>query len=439
MPQNMIDWLYGLQHFGIKLGLDNIQALLDVLGRPERHYRTVHIAGTNGKGSVAAMLDAMLVADGNRSGLFTSPHLVRPNERIRLLGVDIDDRELDRSLSAMRNVIEAARANGTLAAHPSFFEVITATALEAFRRHEMDVAVLEVGLGGRLDATNAVEADVGVVVSIGLDHLKTLGPTIEKIAAEKAGIVKPGMPVVSGVVQSGARNILIEACERAGGRFIEGRERVALERSDRGDFALRGEHGTYDDLRVALPGPHQIDNARIAVAAYECLMERFGETADASAVREGLARVRWPGRLHWIDRGAGQPRMLLDGAHNAEGIRCVAGYLDEHPLDEGSVLLFGATRGKPLDTLLEPLSRHCRSIVIGRPPIERGLDPQEVARAADPFFDRVVAAADNAGALSLAEALAGVHGSIFVTGSLYLVGDVMGLLEPRPVPGPVAM
>ena len=439
MPENMIDWLYGLQHFGIKLGLDNIRALLDVLGRPERHYRTVHIAGTNGKGSVAAMLDAMLAADGKRSGLFTSPHLVRPNERIRLLGVDIDDRELDRALASMRDVIEASRTNGALSAHPSFFEVITATALEAFRRHEMDVAVLEVGLGGRLDATNAIEADVGVVVSIGLDHVKTLGPTIEKIAAEKAGIVKPGMPVISGVVQSGARNTLIEACERAGARFIEGRERVVLAPSDRGDFALRGEHGTYDDLRVALPGPHQIDNARIAVAAYECLMERFGGTADASAVREGLLRVRWPGRLHWIERGAGQPRMLLDGAHNAEGIRCVADYLDEHPLDEGSVLLFGATRGKPLDTLLEPLSRHCRSVVIGRPPIERGLDPQEVARAAEPFFDRVVAAPDNAGALSLAEALAGTQGTIFVTGSLYLVGDVMGLLEPRPVPGPVAM
>ena len=439
MPENMVDWLYGLQHFGIKLGLDNIQAVLDVLGRPERSYRTAHIAGTNGKGSVAAMLDAMLAASGKRSGLFTSPHLVRPNERIRLLGVDIGDQELNRRLASMRDVIQAARADGTLAAHPSFFEVITATALEAFRQHEMDAAVLEVGLGGRLDATNAVAADVGVVVSIGLDHVKTLGPTIEKIAAEKAGIVKPGMPVVSGVVQSEARSVLVEACERADARFIDGRARVALERHDRGDLVLRGEHGTYDDLRVALAGPHQIDNARIAVAAFECLMEQFGETTQARVVREGLARVRWPGRLQWIDRGPGQPGMLLDGAHNPEGIRCIAEYLDEHPLDDGSVLLFGATRGKPLDPLLEPLSRHCRSVVVGRPPIERGLDPQEVAQAAEAFFDQVVAAPDTAGALSLAEAMAGERGSILVTGSLYLVGDVFGLLERRPVPGPVAM
>jgi dihydrofolate synthase/folylpolyglutamate synthase len=385
------------------------------------------------------MLDAMLAAAGKRSGLFTSPHLVRPNERIRLLGVDIDDRELNRSLASMRDVIEAARTDGALAAHPSFFEVISATALEAFRRHEMDAAALEVGLGGRLDATNAVAADVGVVVSIGLDHVKTLGPTIEKISAEKAGIVKPGMPVISGVVQTAARDVLVEACERVGARFIDGRERVALERYERGGFALHGEHGTYDDLRVALAGPHQIDNARIAVAAFECLMERLGETARARAVRQGLARVRWPGRLQWIDRDAGQPRMLLDGAHNPEGIRCIADYLDEHPLDDGSVLLFGATRGKRLDDLLQPLSRHFRCVVVGRPPVERGLDPQEVARAAEPFFDHVVAAPDIAGALSLAEALAGEQGSIFVTGSLYLVGDVLGLLERRPVPGPVAM
>jgi dihydrofolate synthase/folylpolyglutamate synthase len=435
----MVEWLYGLQHFGIKLGLHNIRTLLDLLGHPERAYRTVHVAGTNGKGSVAAMLDAMLLASGKLSGLFTSPHLVRPNERIRLAGEDIRDDELDSRLSAMRGVIEAARADGTLEAHPSFFEVITATALETFRRHELDAAVLEVGLGGRLDATNAVDADVGVVVSIGLDHVKTLGGTIEKIAAEKAGIVKPGMPVIGGVRQPEALEVLIRTCERVGAEWIDGRERIALEWGDGGTFTLRGNHGAYPDLTVGLAGPHQVDNARIAVAAFEELMQRFGETARADAVREGLARVRWPGRLQRIDRGAGQPAILLDGAHNPEGIRCVSEYLSDHPLGDGAVLLFGATRGKSLEALLQPLSKHCRSAVIGRPPIERGLEPEEVARAAEPFFDRVVTAPDTAGALSLAHAMAGEAGVIFVTGSLYLVGEVLGLLERRPVPGPVAM
>ncbi len=439
MAENMVDWLYGLQHFGIKLGLHNIQGLLDVLGRPERAYRIAHVAGTNGKGSVAAMLDSMLAASGKRSGLFTSPHLVRPNERIRLNGEDIGDRELHRSLAAMRDVIETARKDGTLEAHPSFFEVITATALEAFRRHEMDAAVLEVGLGGRLDATNAVEADVGVVVSIGLDHVKTLGPTIEKIAAEKAGIAKSGMPVVSGVVQPEARAVLAQTCERVGARLIEGREKVVLEGKGRGGFTLRGTHATYDDLHVALAGPHQVDNARIAVAAFECLMERFGETTDPVAVRRGLATVRWAGRLEWIEREGSRPRMLVDGAHNPEGIRCIAEHLDENPFDTPAVLLFGATRGKALEPLLEPLSRHCRTIVVGRPPIERGLDPEEVARAAEPFFDHVEPTGDNAQALARAEALAGREGTVFVTGSLYLVGDLLALLERRPVPGPVGM
>lgn len=435
----MIDWLYGLQHFGIKLGLHNIQVLLDLLGRPERGYRTVQVAGTNGKGSVAAMLDAMLAASGKRSGLFTSPHLVRPNERIRLLGDDIGDAELNTCLLAMRERIERALAAGTLEAHPSFFEVITATALDAFRHHRMDAAVLEVGLGGRLDATNAVDADVGVVVSIALDHVKTLGPTVEKIAAEKAGIVKPGMSVVSGIRQPEARQVLIDACERRGARWIDGRQRIALASGDARGFSLHGAHGAYRDLEVALAGPHQVDNARIAVAAFECLMERFGETAREDAIREGLAKVRWAGRLQWVDRGAGRPRVLLDGAHNPEGIRCIAEYLDAHPLDADAVLLFGATNGKPLDQLLRPLAAHFRNIVVGRPPVERGLDPREVAAAAEPFFDQVEAAADTSAAFSLAEAIAGSDGTIFVTGSLYLVGEVLGLLERRRVPGPVAM
>lgn len=439
MAEDMVGWLYGLQHFGIKLGLHNIRAMLDLLERPESSYRTVHVAGTNGKGSVVAMLDAMIAASGKRCGMFTSPHLVRPNERIRLHGDDIGDDELQRRLFAMRDLVEAAQADGTLPAHPSFFEVITATALVAFRDHTMDAAVLEVGLGGRLDATNAVAADVGVVVSIGLDHVKTLGGTIEKIAAEKAGIVKPGMPVISGVVQPEARAVLLDACEREGATLIEGRDRVGLEAGDASGFVLRGDHGTYRDLHVALAGPHQVDNARIAVAAFECLMETFGERVEERAVRDGLAAVRWPGRLQWIDRGAGKPRLLLDGAHNREGIRCIAEYLKAHPLPSDTVLLFGATRGKSLDDLLEPLSRHCRTIVIGRPPIERGLDPQEVAAAAEPYFDVVEAAAETAAAFSLAEAIAGANGTIFVAGSLYLVGEVLGLLERREVPGPVAM
>jgi dihydrofolate synthase/folylpolyglutamate synthase len=438
LREDMIAWLYGLQHFGIKLGLDNIRALLSLLDHPERSFRNVHVAGTNGKGSVAAMLDAMLGASGLRAGLFTSPHLVRPNERIRIDGTDIGDEELHARLHAMRDRIEPARETGELAAHPSFFEVVTATALDAFHDHGLDVAVLEVGLGGRLDATNAVEADVGVVVSIGLDHVKTLGGTVERITGEKAGIVKPGMPVVSGVVQQVAWNVLQRTCRERGAQLIDARTRVRFTGQAGGRFALEGEHGSYDELEVGLPGRHQIDNARVALAALELLMERMGRRVEPGAVRRGLAEVRWPGRLQWLQPGAGRPRLLVDGAHNAAGMRRVGDFLGEIALRD-AVLLFGATRGKPLEELLAPLAPHCRAAVIGRPPVDRGLEPAEVAVEARKWIDEVDTAEDAHSALAAAERIAGPEGTVLVTGSLYLVGDVLGVLSCEEVPGPVAM
>ena len=437
MAEKMIEWLYNLQHFGIKLGLDNIRTLLEILEQPQRQYRTIHVAGTNGKGSVSAMLDAMLDAMGRRSGLFTSPHLVRPNERIRIAGVDISDDELDRQLLAMRERIESAVASGQLEAHPSFFEVMTATALESFREHRLDAAVLEVGLGGRLDATNAVDAEVGVIVTIGLDHVKSLGPTIEKIAAEKAGIIKEGMPLISGVLQPSAIEVIQSRCAEVGAHFISAAAEFDLVEHDDDSFDLIAPDRSYRNLRCALAGPHQRQNARVALRALEgwCGEERL-PTEDE--VRAGLANVRWAGRLQHIDR-EGRPNLLVDGAHNPEGIDSVASYLERHPPAEGAVLLFGATSGKSIERLLEPLAPYFETIVIGRPPIERGVDAEEVAVSARKLFKVVEAQAETPAAFSLAEAIAGNEGSIFVTGSLYLVGEVLGLLEPNAVPGPVAL
>ena len=223
-----IEWLYGLQRFGIKLGLDNVRALLGMLGLPHAPCRFVHVAGTNGKGSVAAMVEAMLGASGVRTGLFTSPHLVRPHERIRIAGHDIAGNALDRHLFAVRAAIDRGLASHTLSSHPSFFEVITATALAAFAEARVDAVVLEVGLGGRLDATNAIDAETGAVVSLGLDHTSVLGSTIEEIAAEKAGIVKPGMTLVSGVTQQAAIDVVRDACAERGSTFVEARIAATL-------------------------------------------------------------------------------------------------------------------------------------------------------------------------------------------------------------------
>lgn len=438
MPHPSIDWLYGLQHFGIKLGLENIRALLGILGHPERDLAVIHVAGTNGKGSVAAMADAMLGAAGLSTGLFTSPHLVRPTERIRIDGGDLEADELHQRLEAMRGTIDDARQRGELEAHPSFFEVMTATALLAFRDHGVQAAILEVGLGGRLDATNVVEADVGVIVSIGFDHTKTLGDTLEAIAGEKAGIVKTGMPVVSGVVQQRAVEVVRQVCDERQARFIDARTAVELRDRDGERFTLRSGTGVHADLEPALPGSHQIDNARVAVAAVEELATRRGFALPPDCVRRGLASVRWPGRLQWLEPADGPPRLLFDGAHNPPGIQAVARFLAGREWAR-PVLLFGATRGKSLDELLAPLAKFADEIVIGRPPVERGLDPAEVAEVARNYFERVETAHGPREALARARILAGPERWVLVTGSLYLVGDVLGTLDDDPVPGPVAL
>ncbi len=438
MAHEMIDWLYGLQHFGIKLGLDNIRALLEALGHPERSYRCLHIAGTNGKGSVAAMADAMLTASGLRSGLFTSPHLIRPNERIRIAGRDIEDRELHRLLGEMREMIDWALAEGKLETQPSFFEVITATALQAFAEQRVEAAVLEVGLGGRLDATNAVDSDVCVVVSIGFDHVKTLGPTLERIAGEKAGIIKPGVPVVCGVIQQRAIDVLERTCRARGSKLVDARSAVRLISEDGERYTLASAEREYPDLCCSLPGRHQIDNSRVALASFEILAERMGLTPDPAKVAEGLGGVRWPGRLQWVEPGNGMARLLLDGAHNPAGIAAVTRFLRSHEPPR-PVLLCGATSGKPLDKLLGPLANLVDGVVITRPPVERGLDPDEVAKQVSSLFGKVKTAAKPADALRIAVRMAGEQRYVLVTGSIYLVGEVLGLLTADEVPGPVAM
>jgi dihydrofolate synthase/folylpolyglutamate synthase len=438
MAEPMIEWLYGLRQLGIKLGLDNIRGLLRLLEHPEKHYRIAHVAGTNGKGSVAAMLDAMLEASGVRSGMFTSPHLVRPNERIRIAGRDIESVELHRRLASMRDRIEGALARGELQVHPSFFEVMTATALESFKDHALKATVLEVGLGGRLDATNAVDPDVCIVVSVGLDHTKTLGGTLERIAGEKAGIIKPGKPVVCGAVQQRPVDVLRDACRKRGARWIDARLAVRLVAEDENGFTLRTSRATYPGLRLSLAGRHQIDNARVALAAFELLAETLGLGPDPDAVRDGLARVRWPGRLQWIRADGDGPDLLLDAAHNPSGLRSLISHLRENELGR-PVLLFGATSGKPLRRLLEPLSSFSDAAVLTAPPVERGIDPEELMRIAAPLFERVETLPDPADALRRAQEIAGTERPVLVTGSLYLVGEILGLLSDAEVPGPVAM
>jgi len=436
MSAKMIDWLYGLQHFGVKLGLHNIRALLRVLEHPESAFPSILLAGTNGKGSVAVMTEAILRASGLGTGMFTSPHLVRPNERIRLDGREIESTELDELLTKMRDTIAAALDREQIEAHPSFFEVITATALQAFHDHKVDAALLEVGLGGRLDATNAVEADLAVIVTVGLDHTKTLGETLAEIAAEKAGIVKPGKPVVSGVEQPEALAVLQQIARERDARWIDARAEFELVPGANESFALTGRERHYPELRLSLPGRHQWHNARVAVTTAELFADLHDLELTPESVRCGLRDVRWPGRLQWVPKRNGSPRILLDAAHNAAAMQALVAYLRAQP-QPPDTLVFGATRGKPLHELLGSLSELAPRLVITRPPVDKGLDPLEVAEVARPLFGNVEICADPEEALHRGREWTDDDGYLLVTGSLYLIGEVLGLLEGGDVPGPV--
>ncbi len=431
-----IRWLYGLERFGIKLGLDGMRFMLEALGRPDAGYPCMLVGGTNGKGSVAASIDAILSAAGIRAGLYTSPHLVRPGERVRIAGADISDSELGGYLAEARDVIASGLRDGSLAAHPSFFETMTAAALVAFRKERVQAAILEVGLGGRLDATNAVDAVASVVVTVDLDHTDRLGTTIEQIAREKAGIVKPGRPLVSGVRQPEAVEILRGACAAAGARFIEVLDASSRVDHPDGSFTIETARERYPEIRPSLPGRHQAENARTAIVALEEFSRESGLRVSPEAVRSGLTRVRWPGRLQWI---SGDPPILLDGAHNPAGAEALAAYLRSRR-GPRPVLLFSAVKNKDVAAIARPLQSLVAAVVVTRSRVDRAADPAELVSRLSGILPRCEEVADPARALARAREIAGKRGCVLVAGSLYLVGEVLAMLEGDVgAPGPISL
>ena len=438
VDQTPVAWLYALQSLGIKLGLEGIRALLELLDRPDRAFPILLVGGTNGKGSVSAMLDALFQAHGRRTGLYTSPHLVRPGERIRLFGADISPRDLDRLLVQVRDACERGVATGALATQPSFFEVMTAAALLAFRDAAVDLAVLEVGLGGRLDATNATEPVVSTIVTVDLDHTAQLGDTLAAIAAEKAGIIRRSRALVSGVRQREALAVLRARCATMSATFIDARTAVGIEDGPRGTFSLRTPVAEYDDLRLPLPGSHQRENARVAAATLEAAAGALGFEIRPAAVRDGLAATRWPGRLQIVP---GRPTLILDGAHNPAGAEALAVHLAERAAsgEPKPMLLFGSMKDKDLAGMLRPLSPHVARMIATRPDIPRAMDSGELAKAASELGLEAEAVPGAAAALERARVLAGDDGLVLVAGSLYLIGEVLAALEGLDAPGPVGM
>jgi dihydrofolate synthase/folylpolyglutamate synthase len=385
-----IDWLFGTQDRGVKLGLDNIRRLLAAMGDPQNGLRFIHVAGTNGKGSVCAMIDSISRSAGVRTGLYTSPHLVRFNERIQINGRPIDDEDVVRGIGRVRSLIDEER-------HPTFFEITTALAFDYFRRHEVNLVVLETGLGGRLDATNLVHPLISVLTSIDMDHQKWLGDTLGQIAAEKGGIIKRGVPVVSGPQFGEVRTVL---------------EQIAAERSAPISYA----ESPIEGLFIGLAGSHQRVNAAIAVNA----VRTAGIQADQQAIKEGLANVYWPGRFQRVN-----DRTVLDGAHNPAATKCLIETWRQCHGSEKATIIFGGLFDKDLEGMISILSALAARFLIVPIRSQRAASTAEI----ESFVPRHLSTIQCSSPAEALELALRFDEQILVTGSLFLVGEALSILD----------
>lgn len=420
-----------------KLDLSRIRALIAALGHPERACPTVLVAGTNGKGSVAAMVERALRAAGLRTGRYTSPHLVRPEERVAVDGVPVDTAALEQAISDVLAVEAACVGDGRLTERATFFEAMTAVAFELLRRAKVDVAVIEVGLGGRLDATNVCDPVATAIVSIDLDHQAWLGHTQAAIAAEKAGIARPGVPLVVGDLTDEALNAVVAAADGVGAPLVyasEGVECVVGDTTDgRLTITIDTATRTYGPVRLALAGEHQAANAFVAVALLEAL-DDAGIHVDRRAVETGLAEARWPGRLDRVVLADGR-RAILDAAHNPAGARALAAWLARTTRGARVPLVFAAAADKDIAGMIAALAPAVGDIVVTAFADPRATDADtlaaQVRRAlGDEAGTRIHVAATPAAALETAWRLAP---EIVVAGSIFLLGEVQPLLG-RPDP-----
>jgi dihydrofolate synthase/folylpolyglutamate synthase len=406
-----------------KFDLENISILAERLGRPDRAYPSAHIAGTNGKGSTAAFLESILRQAGFRTGLNTSPHLERINERIRFHGEEISDKAFAETFTRIHLLIEELLAAGKLRAHPTYFECVTAIAFEAFARERVEFGVFEVGLGGRLDATNILSPVVTIITRIDFDHENFLGHSLREIAGEKAGILKSGVPVVLAEQHPEAREVVLARAQELGCPVIEPAQVFRVDPESTRDGMLRARvteisSGTPFELAPSLPGHFQLENALNAFAAARFLQTRGFRISD-EAITQGIAGAVWPGRLEKLQSS---PDVYLDGAHNPGAARELAKFLAQNFAGRKIWLLYGALRDKAVDEIAGQLFPHAAEVIFTEPRTSRAISASRLAEIAAhhaPHF-RVTPSAEQALDLALEEAAP--DDAIFITGSLYLVG-----------------
>jgi len=422
--------MYALQRFGIKLGLSTIRKILKGLGDPQNTFACIHVAGTNGKGSVASSLASILYRSGYKTGLYTSPHLVRFNERIQVNNRPITNKNVVASYNAVKRVHHGKR-------RPTFFEFTTAMALFEFGRQNVNWAIIETGMGGRLDATNIIRPALSIITNISLEHREYLGNNLSQIAGEKAGIIKKRIPVITGIRQRKALAVVERiAGEKTAPLFQMGAD-FKIRRSPPGAFSYYGLENVWRNMQTALSGSHQVDNAALVLATCE-LLNRNNVVISLDNIKKGLSKNIWPGRLEIV---SDDPSIILDGAHNLAAARNLAGFLSTNLAGRNITLVIGILDDKPYKAMLKSLLPSADRVIFTRAKIDRALAPQKLYEVAKNLNKNTAIIPDVARAVKHAIDTGPPHGAICIAGSLYVVGEAKeafekGLLKGRNTPNP---
>ena len=420
---NAEKYIHSLSRFGKKSGLDNITKLLDKLGNPQKKLKFVHIAGTNGKGSVSSFTSQILIESGCKTGLFTSPFIEVFNERIKINNKNISDDDLNRCVDIVRSAVDALKAECDY--FPIEFEVITAAAFLYFAEQSCDVVVLEVGLGGRLDCTNVIENPlVCAICSISLDHTKYLGDTIEKIAAEKCGIIKENSHVaVYRKLDKDAEKVVSEAVKKTNSRFIKHKKLHIIESGIVSTFS----YGGYKNLKINLCGAHQICNAALALDIAECIKDEFGISEEN--IRRGLENARWICRFEIFEKGADKPDFIIDGAHNYDGVLTLCKTAMSVLQGKKIVVVFGMLNEKDYEKSLAAICNISDELIITSVPNVRQTGFEEICKTAKIYKKDTVSIEDNFDAITYAARQKNGSFAVIIVGSLYLAGNVRSFVE----------
>lgn len=421
--QESLDYLYGLEKFGMIFGLTKVEAILEAIGNPHREIQAIHIGGTNGKGSTAAMIASILQKEGYRTGLYTSPHLIRFTERIKINGKEIEQEEVAEMAKWMRGRVEEAKVPLPF----TFFDFTTALALLYFKQKAVDLAVLEVGLGGRLDSTNVVDPLLSIITNIARDHEEQLGRSLLKIAGEKAGIIKKGRPLLTAATQPQVLQFFSKICrERKSPYYRVGKDLRYVQNGNR-NFDYEGLHRKLWNISLNLGGPHQIINATTALGAMEVL-DDLGYAVSKDAMIEGVREVEWPGRLELV---CSSPRVVLDGAHNPAGALALKESIEKEFEFRHLNLILGVMRDKDISSILRLLAPLAHHLILTRPHTDRAAPPALLLKTLGKNGGKAEIVEDLEGAIEKGLSMTKEDDLLCITGSLYTVGEARAYFRPR--------